>query len=256
MKNADLDAYNYMTNIPVRHWSRHAFDGHVKSNLMTNNISEVFNSWIDKIRAKPVLTLLEELRRSFMNRIHKRHKEAKKWKTKIPPGVLAKLTTNQDAGRYVQVMCANDQEYEVKEGSRYYIQTKKKNRKRGIDEAAKKKRSSGAKYGACGAFDHNVRSCKEKRETSKKKKKTSQLNCASSQPLPSTGTPLQPTNLSSQPLPSIGRPVRPPPTSAHRGQPLASPQPLSQNAPQSQSTVGRAVPGKVPVFTLLFFQFN
>ncbi|KAL5816218.1 hypothetical protein ACOSQ3_024596 [Xanthoceras sorbifolium] len=76
---------------------------------MTNNISECFNCWIDKFKEKPALTLLENLSRAFMKRIHKRHKEAKKWKIEIPPE------------RYVQVMCASDEEYEVKEGNRYYI---------------------------------------------------------------------------------------------------------------------------------------
>ncbi|KAL5797667.1 hypothetical protein ACOSQ2_002487 [Xanthoceras sorbifolium] len=286
MKDADLNVYNYMTNIPVCHWSRHAFDGLVKSDHVTNNISKAFNSWIDKIRAKPALTLLEELRRSFMNCIHRRHEEAKKWKTEIPPGVLAKLTINQDAVRYVQSLtnpyglrCHSTKCFLLT--GKISLADPKKNRKRGADEAAKKKRSNVAKCGACRAFGHNVRSCKEKRETAKgknkavgtimgkrkiyvgsssnmnqKKKKTSQANCASLQPLPSTRTPSQPTNLSSQPLPSTGRPARLLPTSAPRGQPLASPQPLSQNATQSQSTVGRAVPGKVPVFTLLFFLFN
>ncbi|KAL5733869.1 hypothetical protein ACOSP7_031730 [Xanthoceras sorbifolium] len=258
MNDANLDAYNYMTNIPVCHWSRHAFDRHVKSDHVTNNISETFNSWIDKIRAKSALTLLEELCKSFMNCIHRRHEEAKKWKTGISLGILAKLTTNQDAGRYVQVTCASDQEYEVKEGSKKNLPGRpKKNIKRDADEATKKKRSSGAKCGACGAFGYNVRSCKKKRETAKKKKKkTSQPNCASSQPLPSTGTPSQLTNLSSQPLPSIRRPARPLPTSTPQGKSLTSPEPLSQNTPQSQSTVGRAVLGKVPVFALLFFLFN
>ncbi|KAL5830481.1 hypothetical protein ACOSQ3_019949 [Xanthoceras sorbifolium] len=174
MKERDMDAYNYMSRIPVCHWSRHAFDGHVKSDHMTNNISERFNSWIDKFRTKPALTLLENLQRSFMKCIHKRHEEDKKWKTKIPPRVWTKLTENQDAGRYVQMMCASDEKYEVKEGNMYYIeepawQTKEKH-KRGADEQAKQKMSSGAKRDACGAFRHNVRSCKHKGDTAGKKK--------------------------------------------------------------------------------------
>ncbi|KAL5789719.1 hypothetical protein ACOSQ2_004607 [Xanthoceras sorbifolium] len=65
MKEEDMDAYNYMSRIPVFHWSRHTFDGHVKSVNVTNNISECFNSWIDKFRVKPALTLLENLLKAF-----------------------------------------------------------------------------------------------------------------------------------------------------------------------------------------------
>ncbi|KAL5736620.1 hypothetical protein ACOSQ2_031408 [Xanthoceras sorbifolium] len=219
MKDGYLDAYNYMNKIPVCHWSRHAFDRHVKSDHVTNNISECFNSWIDKFKGKPALTLLEELQRSFMNRIYKRHEEAKKWKTEIPPEVLTKLTENQDARRYMQVMFASDQEYEMKEGMlpldmKNLSGRPKKNRKRGADEEAKYKRSSGAK---CGAYKNKASGTvlgKRKiyvgssSNINQKKKKT--------YPLLSSQTP---------------------------SQILVSSQPLSQNAPISQPTVGSAVPG-------------
>ncbi|KAL5763217.1 hypothetical protein ACOSP7_019481 [Xanthoceras sorbifolium] len=180
MREADMNAYNYMSRIPVRHWSRHAFDAHVKSDHVTNNISECFNSCIDRFKGQPALTLLENLRKSFMKRFHIRHKEAKKWRTETPTSVWGKLTENQDAGRFVQVMCASQASYEVKEGNKYYIVKldlktcdcmknmpgrPRKNRKRGSDEQAKSKRSTGAKCGACGVFGHNVRTCKHKGET-------------------------------------------------------------------------------------------
>ncbi|KAL5827142.1 hypothetical protein ACOSQ4_018939 [Xanthoceras sorbifolium] len=121
MMEADMDAYNYMSRIPIYHWSRHAFDPHVKSDHVTNNISECFNSWIDRFRGQPALTLLENLRRSFMKHFHKRLEEAKKLRTETPPGVWGKLAENQDNGIFVQVMCASDAEYEVKERNKYYV---------------------------------------------------------------------------------------------------------------------------------------
>ncbi|KAL5753631.1 hypothetical protein ACOSP7_021851 [Xanthoceras sorbifolium] len=114
MREANIDAYNYMSRIPVCHWSRHAFDPYVKSDHVTNNISECFNSWIDRFIGQPALTLLENLRRSFMKRFHKRLEEAKKWRIETPPGVWGKLTENQNHRRFLQVMCASDAEDEVK----------------------------------------------------------------------------------------------------------------------------------------------
>ena len=178
-----------------------------------------------------------------MKRIHKRHEDAKKWSTVIPRLVMKKMTENQDDGRFVQVICVGEFEYEVKDKNTYYnvhldlktcncrswaisgipckhamavitntrrqwheyvhsyltkdsyIKTysnvihpiphkslwpnmtfnkvfppdrkklpgrPRKNRKRAPDEPAKQKRSSGGKCSGCGAFGHNVRSCKTK----------------------------------------------------------------------------------------------
>ncbi|KAL5747151.1 hypothetical protein ACOSQ2_024448 [Xanthoceras sorbifolium] len=205
MKEGDMDVYNYMSRTPVCHWSQHVFNGHVKSDHMTNNISECFNCWIDKFKAKPALTLLENLSRAFMKRIHKRHKEAKKWKIEIPPEVWTKLNENQDAERYVQVMCASDEEYEVKEGNR-----PEKNKKRDADEEAKQKRSSGAKCGACGAFRHN----KAAGTVLGKRKFHVGSSCNAPQKKKKTIV------ASSQPPSQL----------------VASSQPLSQNAPTSQPT--------------------
>ncbi|KAL5794792.1 hypothetical protein ACOSP7_003386 [Xanthoceras sorbifolium] len=86
----------------------------MKSSTLVMKYCQIF-------RGQPALTLLENLRRSFMKRFYKRHEKAKKWRTETPPGVWGKLTENQDHGRFVQVMCASDAEYEMKERKKYYI---------------------------------------------------------------------------------------------------------------------------------------
>ncbi|KAI9185113.1 hypothetical protein LWI28_004239 [Acer negundo] len=50
LNDANMDAYNWVMKIDAKHWSRHAFDEHVKSDHVTNNITENFNGWIDKFR--------------------------------------------------------------------------------------------------------------------------------------------------------------------------------------------------------------
>ncbi|KAL5762721.1 hypothetical protein ACOSP7_018985 [Xanthoceras sorbifolium] len=44
----------------------------VKSDHNTNNMSECFNSWIKDDRDKPILTLMESLRRKVMVRFHEK----------------------------------------------------------------------------------------------------------------------------------------------------------------------------------------
>ncbi|KAL5760474.1 hypothetical protein ACOSQ2_019312 [Xanthoceras sorbifolium] len=46
--------------------ARHTFDPRIKSDHNTNNMSECFNSWIKDDRDKPILTLMESLRRKVM----------------------------------------------------------------------------------------------------------------------------------------------------------------------------------------------
>ncbi|KAL5760978.1 hypothetical protein ACOSQ2_019816 [Xanthoceras sorbifolium] len=251
MREADMDVYNYMSRIPVRHWSRHAFDAHVKSDHVTKNISECFNSCIDRFRGQPALTLLENLRKSFMKRFHIRHEEAKKWRTETPP----------DAGRFVQVMCASQASYEVKEGNKYYIfkldlktcDCKKnmpgrprKNRKRGLDEQAKSKRSTGAKYGACGVFGHNVRTCKHKGETNASAKSAMCKNKVAHTVLgkrkfevgSSSNQPQKEKKKKKQTVfapPPVSQPI-PTSQSVPVSQSLQCSQPLSQNAPTDQPT--------------------
>ncbi|KAL5826558.1 hypothetical protein ACOSQ4_018355 [Xanthoceras sorbifolium] len=107
--------------VPVMHWSRHMFDEFAKSDHVTNNITECFNNWINKFRGQLALTMFENIRRKMMKRIHKRLQDAAKWGSGLPPLVSKKVALSQDKWRFVQVMCASNVEYEVKDGNKYNI---------------------------------------------------------------------------------------------------------------------------------------
>lgn len=49
-------------------WSRHAFNTHFKSDVLLNNIAKTFNSWMLEARDKPLLSMMEVVRRMLMNR--------------------------------------------------------------------------------------------------------------------------------------------------------------------------------------------
>ncbi|KAK3226629.1 hypothetical protein Dsin_006491 [Dipteronia sinensis] len=59
-------AANWLMLEPVEKWARHAFEPSIKSDHVSNNILECFNSWIKDHKDKPVLQLLENLRRKIM----------------------------------------------------------------------------------------------------------------------------------------------------------------------------------------------
>ncbi|KAK4835153.1 hypothetical protein QYF36_006018 [Acer negundo] len=52
-------AYLYLTQIPLESWTFHKFDTICKTDHITNSIVEAFNSWLNKFRTLPMLTLME-----------------------------------------------------------------------------------------------------------------------------------------------------------------------------------------------------
>ncbi|KAH9671713.1 SWIM-type domain-containing protein [Citrus sinensis] len=67
----DQNCYEWLRKIPPAQWSRSGFDHHVKYDHVTNNMTESFNKWVDEVRNKPVLTILEHIRRQLMVRIER-----------------------------------------------------------------------------------------------------------------------------------------------------------------------------------------
>ncbi|KAL5850686.1 hypothetical protein ACOSQ4_008699 [Xanthoceras sorbifolium] len=65
--------------------------------------------------------MLECLRRKMMKRMHLRLERASKWESVIPPKIRKKIADRQDEARFVTVLCASVNEFEVKDGSRYFI---------------------------------------------------------------------------------------------------------------------------------------
>jgi hypothetical protein len=61
MKEECLEAWEWQMKIHVATWARYAMDYNCKTDLVVNNLSEVFNRMILDIREKPVRTMLSSL---------------------------------------------------------------------------------------------------------------------------------------------------------------------------------------------------
>src|SRR3954467_5800137 len=66
MKRDCVEAYAWLLKIPAETWARHLFDTNCKTDLVVNNISEVFNRMIMNVRNKPIRTMLEGVRNKLM----------------------------------------------------------------------------------------------------------------------------------------------------------------------------------------------
>ncbi|XP_052204077.1 uncharacterized protein LOC127809356 [Diospyros lotus] len=113
IKQLDSKAWECLNNIPAKHWSRYAFNMECKVDHVTNNSTESFNLWIECIRGKPILQMLEDLRRMIMERISSRKHKDEMWESDIPPPVQKRLDDNATKGRLMRVIFGRANDYEV-----------------------------------------------------------------------------------------------------------------------------------------------
>ena len=91
IKVMNQDAHKWLLKLPVNCRSRHAFDGRIKCEHITNNMTESFNSWLGRLRAKLMLIMLELIRSKLMSRLQMRYKAALQWNGKITLNVKKEL---------------------------------------------------------------------------------------------------------------------------------------------------------------------
>ncbi|KAK1646972.1 hypothetical protein QYE76_064777 [Lolium multiflorum] len=91
MKADCEEAYNWLMQIPVETWARHAFDTNCKTDLVVNNISEVFNKMILDVRNKPIRTMLEGLRNKVMVKNSGTREKTERTRWEITPHYTEKL---------------------------------------------------------------------------------------------------------------------------------------------------------------------
>ena len=74
LKAVDEGAYKWLIDHAgdAKRWSKAFFPLTVKSDMLCNNLSESFNSFILQARDKPIITMLETIRRLCMERIRDR----------------------------------------------------------------------------------------------------------------------------------------------------------------------------------------
>lgn len=121
MKEKFEDAYDWMMETPPVHWAIHLFNESVKSDHVSNNMTECFNSWLGRHRSQPVLTLLENVRRKVMRRIHRRKEKGLSWTFQVPPNVRKSLELAKKDSRKCELFVAGGPLFEVKEKSRFYV---------------------------------------------------------------------------------------------------------------------------------------
>jgi hypothetical protein len=70
MKALDHKAHEWLEKMPPNTWCRAFFSTFPKSDLLLNNICEVFNSYILLAREMPILSMLETIKTQLMTRFY------------------------------------------------------------------------------------------------------------------------------------------------------------------------------------------
>ncbi|KAL2944917.1 Zinc finger CCHC domain-containing protein 12 [Bienertia sinuspersici] len=138
-------------------WSKHQFNPAFKCDVNNTNFVESFNATLGTDRARPVMTLLEGIRRVSMVRMAIRRESCEKWdRQDICPNIVK---------RWPETQAPEIGPPAFRRG----VGRPTKNRKRGEEEQRKGKRSKTIKCGICGQFGHNKLTC-QRAPTRKQKK--------------------------------------------------------------------------------------
>ncbi|KAH9656287.1 SWIM-type domain-containing protein [Citrus sinensis] len=81
----DENAYEWLVDNDPSTWSCHHFDPFYKTDHVTNNMSESWNSYLNEYKRKSILELLEFIRMKLMKRMIKRREKCEDWESNIPP---------------------------------------------------------------------------------------------------------------------------------------------------------------------------
>ncbi|XP_049397436.1 uncharacterized protein LOC125861621 [Solanum stenotomum] len=111
-KSATKDLLKY----PPQTWCRAYLDIICKNQMVDNNFTKSFNSWILEARGKPILKMLEDIRIKIMNRLREKEEDASKWTTDYSPKCMKLFTAYMRITQLCSVDFNGDLGYEVSEG--------------------------------------------------------------------------------------------------------------------------------------------
>ncbi|XP_021717631.1 uncharacterized protein LOC110685408 [Chenopodium quinoa] len=98
-------------------WTRHKFDPNICSDENKTNFVESFNSTLGVDRCRPVLTLLEGIRRMCMVRLSTRRQRCNNWNEDEPcPNIVKRIKMLTFESKTCKAYQSDEGEYEVKDG--------------------------------------------------------------------------------------------------------------------------------------------
>lgn len=91
LKQMSIPAHAYLEKVDPRGWARAFFNTAPKCDMLMNNICECFNAYIVKARDKPIITMLEMIRKKLMKRYQLKRQGIRTYVGNWCPKILEKL---------------------------------------------------------------------------------------------------------------------------------------------------------------------
>lgn len=113
MKDLDKEEYFWLMGNDTSMWARHAFSERVAYDLLLNNLLETLNSYILQARNKPIITMLEIIRRMLMKKFQKKREGMKAYKGTICPRIQKKLEKQKAEAMNCTVGIGGGSKYDV-----------------------------------------------------------------------------------------------------------------------------------------------
>ena len=107
------EALDWVEELEQRTWIKAFFKNFSKCDMLLNNHSEVFNSYILEAREMPMLSMLENIFDKILRRIVAKNNEAETWQGKICPKIKKKLDKATEWAANCDVMSAGGGLYKV-----------------------------------------------------------------------------------------------------------------------------------------------
>ncbi|XP_045088290.1 uncharacterized protein [Aegilops tauschii subsp. strangulata] len=120
MKAECTAAWEWMSRIPRKASSRHAMDTNCKTDLVVNNLSEVFNKYILDVRNKPIVTMINGIKDNFLVRFHQKREGGKCARWEIAPTYAEMLEMNKKYARDCKALIAGQGLFQVTRGDKTY----------------------------------------------------------------------------------------------------------------------------------------
>ncbi|XP_010550289.1 PREDICTED: uncharacterized protein LOC104821184 [Tarenaya hassleriana] len=108
-------AYDGFMRAQPKKWCRAFFNPDTKCHDVNNNLSESFNGSIKEARSRPMIDMLEDIRRSTMRRIVRRASQSERCKTEFPPRIMKALEKSREKSRHCYIIRSGHGKYEVSE---------------------------------------------------------------------------------------------------------------------------------------------
>ncbi|XP_037424460.1 uncharacterized protein LOC119289171 [Triticum dicoccoides] len=113
LKAQSEDAWKWLKNIEISAWARYAMDHTCKTDLVVNNLSEVFNKMILDVRAKPIRTMFEGIRTKQMIKRQQTRGKLQTCRWTITPNYSEILEENKKYAKHCQADKAGETIWQV-----------------------------------------------------------------------------------------------------------------------------------------------